>query len=110
MVRFRRLLLAILVRLTIIAVLVAAAVLWLDQQSARARLAAAGLQPALARAQAAEARAVRAEASLTAIAQQRAVEAAATATAVSQANEPQRALERILGRLFGVFQDPVGGG
>src|SRR5438105_9771961 len=110
MVRFRRRLLGLLVPLAIVGVLGAPAVLWMDQQSARARLAEAELQPALARAEAAEARAVRAEASLTAIAQQRVVEAAATATAVSQANEPQRALERILGRLFGVFQDPVGGG
>lgn len=108
MVRFRRRLLALLVPITIVAVLGAAGVLWLDQQSARARLAEAELQPALSRAEAAEARAVRAEASLTAIAQQRVAEAAATATAVSVANEPQRALERILGRLFGAFQDPTG--
>src|SRR5918912_2275096 len=108
MVRFRRRLLGLLVPLTIVAVLGAAAVLWLDQQSARARLAEAELQPALARAEAAEARAVRAEASLTAIAQQRAAEAAATATAVAAANEPQRALERNLGRLFAAFQDPTG--
>src|SRR5918912_179155 len=110
MVRFRRRLLGLLVPLAIIAVLVASAILWLDQQSARARLAEAELQPALACAEASEARAVRAEASLTAIAQQRVAEAAATATAVAQVNEPQRALERILGRLFGVFQDPTGAG
>lgn len=108
MSRLRRRLLAILVPLAIIAVLVAAAMLWMDQQSARARLAEAELQPALARAEAAEARAARAEASLTAIAQARVVEAAATATVVAQANEPQRALERILGRLFAVYQDPTG--
>jgi hypothetical protein len=108
MSRLRRRLLAILVPLAIIAVLVAAAMLWMDQQSARARLAEAELQPALARAEAAEARAARAEASLTAIAQARVVEAGATATAVAQANEPQRALERILGRVFGVYQDPTG--
>jgi hypothetical protein len=108
MVRFRRRLLAIMVPLAIIAVLGAAGVLWVDQQGARARLAEAELQPALARAEAAENRAARAEASLTAIAQQRVAEAGATATAVSQANEPQRALERILGRLFGAFQDPTG--
>jgi hypothetical protein len=108
MVRFRRRLLALLVPLTIVAVLVAAGMLWLDQQSARSRIAEAALQPALARADAAEVRAVRAEASLTAIALQRTAEASATATAVSQANEPQRALERILGRLFGAFQDPTG--
>ena len=106
--RLRWLLLSLLVPLSIVAVLVAAATLWMDQQSARARLAAAELQPALDRAVAAETRAARAEASLTAIAQQRAVEAAATATAVAQPNEPQRALERILGRLFATFQDPVG--
>jgi hypothetical protein len=47
---------------------------------------------------------------LTAIAQQRVAEAAATATVVAQANEPQRALERILGRLFAVYQDPTGSG
>jgi type II secretory pathway pseudopilin PulG len=108
MVRFRRRLLGLLVPLAIVAVLGAAAVLWLDQQSARARLAEAELQPALARAEAAEARAARAEASLTAIAQQRAAEAAATATAVAAVNEPQRALERNLGRLFAAFQDPTG--
>jgi hypothetical protein len=107
---FRRRLLALLVPLAVLAVLVAAGVLWVDQQSARARLAEAELQPALARADAAEARAARAEASLTAIAQARQAEVAATATAVSQANEPQRALERILGRLFAVFQDPTGAG
>jgi hypothetical protein len=107
---FRRRLIALLVPLAIIGVLAAAGVLWVDQQSARARLAESELQPALARADAAEARAARAEASLTAIAQNRLVEVGATATAVSQANEPQRALERILGRLFGVFQDPTGSG
>jgi hypothetical protein len=107
---FRRRLIALLVPLAIVSVLAAAGVLWVDQQSARARLAEAELQPAVARAEAAEARAARAEASLTAIAQNRLVEVAATATAVSQANEPQRALERILGRLFGVFQDPTGPG
>jgi CHASE3 domain sensor protein len=61
MVRFRRRLIGLLVPLTILAVLGAAAVLWLDQQSARARLAEAQLQPALAKADAAEARAARAE-------------------------------------------------
>ena len=60
MVRFRRRLLGLLVPLTIVAVIGAAGVLWLDQQSARARLAEAQLQPALARGDAAEARAVRA--------------------------------------------------
>src|SRR5437764_5288612 len=110
MLRFRRRLLALLVPIAVLAVLAASAVLWLDQQSARARLAEAQLQPALARADAAEARAVRAEASLTAIAQERVAQAAATATAVAQANEPQKALERTLGRLFGVFQDPTGTG
>jgi hypothetical protein len=109
-VRFRRRLLALLIPLATIAVLAAVAVTWLDQQSARARLAEAELQPALARADAAEARAARAEAALTAIALQRIAEAAATATAVAQANEPQRALENILGRLAGVFQDPSGVG
>jgi hypothetical protein len=110
MVRFRRRLLALLIPLTIIAVVGASAVLWMDQQSARAQLAEAELQPALARAEAAEARAVRAEASLTAIALQRQAEASATATAVAALNEPQRALERNLGRLFAVFQDPTGTG
>jgi type II secretory pathway pseudopilin PulG len=110
MVRFRRRLLTLLVPLAILSVLAAAAVLWLDQQGARARVAEAQLQPALARADAAEARAVKAEASLTAIAQQRVVEAAATATTVSLASEPQRALERNLGRLFAVFQEPTGSG
>ena len=106
--RLRRLLLALLVPLAILGVLAAAAVSWVDQQSARARLAEAELQPALARAEAAETRAARAEASLTAIAVQRQAVAAATATVVAQANEPLRALERILGRLFGAFQDPTG--
>ena len=69
MVRFRRRLLALMVPLAVLSVLAAAAVLWLDQQSARARLAEAQLAPALARADAAEARALKAEASLTAIAQ-----------------------------------------
>ena len=108
--RFRRRLISVLVPMTIVAVLGAAATLWLDQQSARARLAEAQLAPALARAQVAEERAVRAEASLTAIAVQRVAEAAATSTAVARVNEPQRALERALGRLFGAFQDPVGRG
>jgi hypothetical protein len=110
MARFIRRLLALLLALAIVAVLAAAGVLWVDQQSARARLAEAALGPALARADAAEARAARAEASLTAIAQQRIADTAATATAVARASEPQRALERILGRLFAVFQDPVSGG
>src|SRR5437868_13135013 len=110
MVRFRRRLLALLIPLATIAVLAAVGVTWLDQQSARARLAEAELQPALARAEAAEARAARADPSLTAIAEQRVAEAAATATVVATANEPQRALERNLGRLFGVFQDPTGSG
>jgi hypothetical protein len=106
--RFRRRLISLLVPLTIVAVLGAAATLWLDQQSARARLAEAQLEPALARAQVAEQRAVRAEASLTAIAAQRVAEAAATSTAVARVSEPQRALERALGRLFAVFQEPTG--
>src|SRR5438046_2233517 len=107
---FRRRLLAVLVPLTIVAALGAAAVLWLDQQSARARLAEAQLEPALARAEAAETRAVRAEASLTAIAVQRVAEANATATVVARGNEPQRALERALGRLFAAFEEPTGSG
>ena len=110
MVRFRRRLLALMVPLAVLSVLAAAAVLWLDQQSARARLAEAQLAPALARADAAEARALKAEASLTAIAQQRVAEAAATATAVARVAEPQRALERNLARLFAVFQEPASGG
>jgi hypothetical protein len=108
--RFRRRLLAVLIPLTIVAVLIAAALQWLDQQSARARLAEAQLEPALARADAADARAARAEASLTAIAQQRIVEAATTATTVARASEPQRALEWNLGRLLLVFQEPTGTG
>jgi hypothetical protein len=110
MVRFRRRLLAVLVPLTTVAVVAAAAILWLDQQSARARLAEAQLVPALARAEVAEARAQRAEASLTAIAVQRVAEAGATATTVARANEPRRALQRVLERLFAVFQDPTGPG
>lgn len=110
MIRFRRRLIALLLPLTVIAVLAAAAVLWLDQQSARARLAESELQPALDRAATAEARASRAEAALTSIALQDQANAAATATVVAQANEPQQQLERILGRLFGVFQDPTGAG
>jgi hypothetical protein len=106
--RFRRGLISLLVPLTVLAVLGAAASLWLDQQGARARLAEAQLEPALARAQTAEARAARAEASLTAIAVQRVAEAAATSTAVARVAEPQRSLERILGRLFSLFQDPTG--
>ena len=47
--------------LAILAVLAAAGTLWMDQQSARARIAEAELQPVRARADAAEARAVRAE-------------------------------------------------
>ena len=106
-----------LVPLATLAVLAASATLWVDQQSARARIAEAELRPALARvaaadarADAAEARAARAEASLTAIAQQRAADANATATAVARPNEPLRGLERALGRLFAVFQDPTGPG
>ena len=106
--RFRRRLISLLVPLTILAVLGAAATLWLDQQGARARMAEEQLELAFARAQAAEARAVRAEASLTTIAVQRVAEAAATSTAVARVAEPQRSLERILGRLFGAFQDPTG--
>jgi hypothetical protein len=110
MARFRGRLLAVLIPLTIVAVLVAAAILWLDQQSARARLAEAQLEPALARAEAADARATRAEASLTAIAVQRVTDASATATTVARASEPQRQLERTLGRVFAVFQEPTGSG
>src|SRR3954470_18487390 len=110
MARLRRRLLAVLVPLTILAVLAAAGILWVDQQGARARLAEAQLEPVLERAQVAEARAARAEASLTTIAVERVAVAAGTATAVSTASEPQRALERQLGRLFGVFQDPTGAG
>jgi hypothetical protein len=105
--RIRRALLAFMVPLAIIAVLAAAAMRWVDQQSARARLAEAQLEPALTRADAAEARAVRAEASLTGIARQRIAEMRATATVVAQANEPQNALKRHLGRLFTVFQEPT---
>jgi hypothetical protein len=110
MVRLRRRLLAILVPVTILTVLAAAASAWLDQQSARARLAEAELAPALQRAQAAEARAARAEASLTAIGIRQLADAAATATVVARVLEPQRSLERVLGRLFAVYQDPTGPG
>ncbi|HEV7665211.1 MAG TPA: hypothetical protein VGQ62_16890 [Chloroflexota bacterium] len=110
MARVRRRLLTLLVPLAVLAVLGAAAVLWLDQQSARARLAEAELQPALVRADAAEARAVRAEASLTAIAVQRVAEAGATATAVAHVDEPRQALGRALARLYAAFQDPTGPG
>jgi hypothetical protein len=108
--RFRRRLLAVLFPLAMLTVLGVAGVMYVDEQTARAHLAEAQLQPALDRAATAEARAARAEASLTAIAQDRVVQAAATATAVATASEPQRALERILGRLFDVFQDPTGAG
>ena len=106
--RFRRALLALLVPLAILGVLVAASLMWLDQQSARARIAEAQVQPLVARATTAEARAASAEASLTAIANRQTALAAATATSVATVNEPQRALERALGRLFGAFQDPTG--
>jgi hypothetical protein len=96
------------VPLAILAVLAASATLWMDQQSARARIAEAELQPIRTRAEAAETRATRAEASLTAIARQRIVDAAATATVVARPNEPLRALERDLGRLFAAFQEPIG--
>jgi hypothetical protein len=106
--RFRRQLISLLVPLAIVAVLGAAATLFFDQQIARTRLAEAQLQPVAARAEAAEARAARAEASLTAIAVQRVTEASATSTAVARQSDPQRALERSLGRLFASFQDPTG--
>jgi hypothetical protein len=53
---------------------------------------------------------VRAEASLTAIAVQKVAEAGATATVVARVNEPQRALERALARMFAAFQEPTAGG
>jgi hypothetical protein len=106
--RFRRRVLALLVPLAVLGVLGAASVLWLDQQGARARLAEAELQPALVRAEAAEARATRAEASLTAIAVQRVAEAGATATAVAHVDEPRQALGKALARLFAAFQEPTG--
>ncbi len=108
MLRFRRLLLAVLVPLAILEVLAAAGNSWLEQQSARARIAEAQLGPAIARADVAETRAARAEASLTTIGVQRAAEVSATATSVAAVNEPQRDLERALGRLFTAFQDPTG--
>src|SRR5205823_313003 len=101
--RLRRRLLAVMVPLAILSVLAAGATLWVDQQSARARIAEAELEPIRARALAAEARAARAEASLTGIAQQRAAEVAATATVVARATDPLRELERALGRLFASF-------
>jgi hypothetical protein len=106
--QFRRRVLAVLLPLAFVAAVIASAMLWVDQQRASARVAEAELAPALARAEAAEARAVRAEASLTAIGVQRAAEVAATATTVARANEPQRTLERALGRLFTAFQQPTG--
>jgi len=106
--RIRRGLLVILVPLAILAVLAAAGSSWLDQQSARARIAEAQLGPAITRADAAEARAARAEASLTAISVRQAAAVSATATTVATANVPQRDLERALGRLFAAFQDPTG--
>jgi hypothetical protein len=106
--RLRRRLLALLVPLTILAVLAAAGTLWMDQQSARARIAEAELEPLRVRAEAAETRAAVAETSLTAIARQQVVEAAATATVAARPNEPLRALERNLGHLFDAFQNPVG--
>jgi hypothetical protein len=51
--RFRRMLLALLVPLAVLAVLIDAGVMFVDQQSARARIAEAALQPALATADAA---------------------------------------------------------
>src|SRR5579871_1332582 len=108
--RFRRGLLRILVPLAVLALLGGGAFLFVDQQSARARLAEAELQPQIDRATTAEARAARAEASLTAIEIQQVAQAGATATAVAVASEPQRALERILARLFAVYQDPTGAG
>lgn len=108
MVRFRRRLLTIMVPLAVVAILAAVANLWLEQQNARVRLAESELEPALARAAAAEARAARAETSLTAIAQQKIADAAATATVVARVSEPQRVLERSLGRLFAVFEEPTG--
>ena len=97
-----------LVPLSIVAVLAAAATLWMDQQSARARIAEAELEPLRVRAEAAETRAAVAEASLTSVARQRLVEAAATATVLARPNEPLRALERNLGHLFEAFQNPIG--
>jgi hypothetical protein len=108
MQRFRRGLLRIMVPLAVLALLGLATVLFVDQQSARARLAEGELQPAIDRATTAETRAVRAEASLTAIAVLQLAQAGATATAVSALNEPQHALEHILARLFAVYQDPDG--
>jgi CHASE3 domain sensor protein len=75
--RLRRRLLALLVPLAILAVLAASATLWMDQQSARARIAEAELEPVRARAEAAETRAARAEASLTSVARQQLAAAAA---------------------------------
>jgi hypothetical protein len=84
--------------------------MWIDQQSARVQMAEAQLVPARARADAAEARAVRAEAALTAVADQRVAGVSATATAVSIEAMPQRSLERALGKLFAVLQEPLGRG
>jgi hypothetical protein len=115
--RLRRRLLVVLLPLALLVLLAAATVEFVDQQTARTRLAEAALQPALqraqdaeARAQAAEARAAQAEASLTAIANQQTAQAAATATAVARPYDPERALERDLGRVFAVYQDPLGQG
>jgi hypothetical protein len=109
-VRFGRWLLALVVTLAIVGFLGTATFVWVDQLNARTRVAEAELQPALDRAAAAEDRAARAEASLTAIADRRVADASATATSVAQANEPEHALERILGQVFNVYQDPAGPG
>lgn len=83
-------------------VLLAAAVgvaLWVRQQDVARRLAEN-------RADAAEARLVSAEASLTAIAR---VSAAATATAAAESNEPELALRRSLDLVFEAYKDPSEG-
>jgi hypothetical protein len=111
----RRQVLVGLVLIALLVLLACAAAAFVTQQTTRARLAEATLQPALERAQTveeraqqAQARAAQAEASLTAIADGHATQAAATATAVARPYDPERALERDLARLFAVYGDPLG--
>jgi hypothetical protein len=73
--------------------------IWARQQDAARRVAES-------RADAAEARAVIAEASLTSVAR---TAAAATATAVAVANEPEMALRRALDLVFEAYKDPSEG-
>ena len=71
---------------------------WVRQQDTARRVAEG-------RADAAEARSVVAEASLTAIAR---TSAAATATALAETNQPEAALRRALDLVFEAYKDPIG--